>query len=39
MHNYDEVMRMFDRGYQHALEQQRAGKLDMFSAAADSRTT
>ncbi len=37
MRSYEEVMRLFDRGYQHASEQQRAGKLSMFSEAAGSR--
>ena len=37
MRSYEEVMRLFDRGYQHASQQQLAGKLRMFSEAAGGR--
>jgi hypothetical protein len=30
--NYDEVMRLFDRGYRHASNLQSSGRLDAFDS-------
>lgn len=35
MKNYEEVMRLFDRGYSHASQLQSDGKLDMFSTSSE----